>query len=70
MCFFAEADKQTNQKTAAFSPCGWELAECVQAVHRFSHQGEKLASRVPSLEIGERASGLSEPAAGSKKVSP
>ena len=23
MRFFAEADKQTNQKTAPFTPCGW-----------------------------------------------
>lgn len=33
MCFFAEADMQTNQKTAAFTP----LAECAQAVQRFPH---------------------------------
>ena len=42
--FFAQADKQTNQKTAPFSPCGWgntllkALAECVQAVHRFPYE--------------------------------
>ncbi len=41
MRFFAEADKQTNQETAPFTPCGWgstllkALAECIQAVHRF-----------------------------------
>jgi len=45
MLFFAEADKQTNQKTAPFTPCGWgntllnALSECVQAVHRFPYQG-------------------------------
>lgn len=46
MRFFAQADKQTNQKTAPFTPCGWgstllkALSECVQAVHRFPYQGE------------------------------
>ncbi len=43
--FFAQADKQTNQKVAPFTPCGWgstllkALAECVQAVHRFQYEG-------------------------------
>ena len=32
MCFLAEADMQNNQKTAAFTPCRWELVECAQAV--------------------------------------
>ena len=47
MRFFAQADKQTNQKTAAFTPCGWgdtllkALAECVQAVHRFPYEGRE-----------------------------
>ncbi len=41
MRFFAEADKQANQETAPFTPCGWgstllkALAEWIQAVHRF-----------------------------------
>lgn len=45
MRFFAEADKQTNQKTAPFTPCGWgetlleALRECMQAVHRFPYEG-------------------------------
>ncbi len=45
--FFAQADKQTNQKVAPFTPCGWgstllkALAECVQAVHRFQYEGAK-----------------------------
>ena len=45
MRFFAEADKQTNQKAAPFTPCGWgntllkALAECVQAVRRFPYEG-------------------------------
>jgi hypothetical protein len=45
MRFFAEADKQTNQKTAAYTPSGWgstllqALADCVKAVHRFPYEG-------------------------------
>jgi len=45
MRFFAQADKQTNQKTAPFTPSGWgntllkALAECVQAVRRFPYEG-------------------------------
>ncbi len=46
MAFFAQADKQTNQKAAPFTPSGWgetllqALSECVQAIHRFPYQGE------------------------------
>jgi len=46
MKFFAQADKQTNQKTLAFTPCGWggsmlkALSECMQAVRRFPYEGE------------------------------
>ena len=45
--FFAQADKQTNQKVAPCTPCGWGstllkvLAECVQAVQRFQYEGAK-----------------------------
>lgn len=45
MRYFAEADKQTNQKTAPFTPCGWgesllqALSECVRAIHRFPYEG-------------------------------
>lgn len=45
MRFFAEADKQTNQKSAPFTPCGWgesllqALSECVRAIHRFPYEG-------------------------------
>jgi len=41
--FFAEADKQTNQKVLPFTPCGWgvtllgALEECVKAVNRFPY---------------------------------
>ena len=46
MPFFAQADKQTNQKTAAYTPCGWgktlleALRQCIQEVNRFPYQGE------------------------------
>jgi hypothetical protein len=49
MSFFAQADKQTNQKVAPFTPCGWgrslldALAECIKEVHRFPYEGPEAA---------------------------
>ena len=46
MRFYAEADKQTNQKTAPFTPMGWgetllgALVECIRAIKRFPYEGE------------------------------
>ena len=46
MRFFAQADKQTNQQSAPFTPFGWgetlseALRECIKAIHRFPYQGE------------------------------
>ena len=46
MRFFAEADKQTNQKTVPYTPSGWgqtllhALSDCVKAVHRFPYEGD------------------------------
>ncbi len=46
MQFLAQADKQTNQKTAPYTPTGWgsslldALSECVKAVHRFPYEGD------------------------------
>jgi hypothetical protein len=46
MKFFAQADKQTNQKTAPYTPCGWgpstlkALSECIVSIHRFPYQGD------------------------------
>ncbi|HUJ21535.1 MAG TPA: hypothetical protein VLX58_08450 [Bryobacteraceae bacterium] len=43
--FFAQADKQTNQKAAPFTPSGWgrsildALTECIKAIHRFPYEG-------------------------------
>ena len=45
MCFFAQADKQTNQKATAYTPAGWgrtlleALERCVREVNRFPYQG-------------------------------
>ena len=45
MQFFAQADKQTNQQTAPYRPCGWgktmleALSECVRAINRFPYEG-------------------------------
>ena len=45
MLFFAQADKQTNQKTAPFTPFGWgktlleALSECLRALDRFPYEG-------------------------------
>jgi hypothetical protein len=43
--FFAQADKQTNQAVAPYTPTGWgstvyeALARCVKEVGRFPYQG-------------------------------
>jgi hypothetical protein len=45
MKFFAEADKQVNQKTAPYTPNGWgstlllALSDCVKAIRRFPYEG-------------------------------
>ena len=42
--FFAQADKQTNQKVAAYTPSGWgstlleALAACIREINRFPCQ--------------------------------
>ena len=44
MKFFAEADTQTNQKVAPYTPIGWgntllaALAQCMREVERFPYQ--------------------------------
>ena len=43
--FFAQADRQTNQKVAPYTPCGWgsTLAEavgaCAREIRRFRDEG-------------------------------
>jgi len=45
LLFFAQCDKQTNQKTAPYTPSGWgrtlleALERCVREVNRFPYQG-------------------------------
>jgi hypothetical protein len=45
MRFFAEANRQTNQSTAPYTPSGWgstiykALSECTKAIHRFPYEG-------------------------------
>ena len=42
--FFAQADKQINQKTAPYTPCGWggtlleALGACVREINRFPYE--------------------------------
>jgi len=44
LVFFAQADKQTNQKLAPYTPCGWgktllgALQECVREINRFPYE--------------------------------
>ena len=50
MLFFATADKQTNQLTAPFTPCGWgrtsleALSACMESVRRFPYQPDAMSS--------------------------
>ena len=45
--FVARADKQTNQKTMAYTPTGWgsnlldALSRCVREIHRFPYEGDE-----------------------------
>ena len=53
MKFFAQADKQTNQRTAPFTPFGWgsdlltALTECVRSVHLFPYEGPEVEKDEP-----------------------
>jgi hypothetical protein len=46
MRFYAEANLQTNQKTAPYTPNGWgstllqALSDCIQAIQRFPYEGD------------------------------
>jgi len=47
--YFAQADKQTNQKIAPYTPTGWgstmleALSACVREINRFEHQPDHPA---------------------------
>jgi hypothetical protein len=51
MRFYAEADKELNQKTASFMPCGWgdslfsALGGCVKLIQNFPYEGEERGAR-------------------------
>jgi hypothetical protein len=50
----AEADKQTNQSIAPYTPTGWgstlgkALAECVRAINRFAYEGPMEERKPPT----------------------
>ena len=54
MMFFAEADKEVNQKTAPFRPCGWSntllgaLSDCLRNIRRFDYEGPEQSSAAVS----------------------
>lgn len=43
--FFAQANRQTNQSIAPYTPCGWgstlgmAVAECAKEIRRFAYEG-------------------------------
>jgi hypothetical protein len=47
MHFFALADKETNQESAPYTPCGWgetlisALSDCLRELNRFPYQGKR-----------------------------
>jgi len=51
MRFLAQADKQTNQKIAPFTPNGWgsslfeALSECIREIHRFPYESPRQSVR-------------------------
>ena len=53
MRFYAQADKEVNQRTAAFRPFGWgdsllnALSECIRAIRQFPCEAESPAPRAP-----------------------
>ena len=45
MRFFAQANRQTNQSIAPYTPCGWgstlgaAVSECIKEIRRFPYEG-------------------------------
>lgn len=54
MMFFAEVDKEVNQNTAPFRPCGWSntllgaLSDCMRNIRRFEYEGPEQTSAAAS----------------------
>jgi len=50
LLFFAETDRELNQKTAPFRPCGWSrtlhgaLSECMRNIRRFEFEEPEQAA--------------------------
>ena len=48
--FFAQADKQTNQRVAPYTPCGWgstlleAMAACIREINRFPYQADAASA--------------------------
>jgi len=46
MAFFATTDKETNQKSLPFRPCGWgrtllqALSDCTRSIRKFPYEGD------------------------------
>lgn len=53
MCFFALADKQTNQDGTPYTPCGWgetlisALSDCIRELNRFPYQPKRDCAEDP-----------------------
>lgn len=53
MRFYAQADKEVNQRTAPFRPFGWgdsllsALCECMRGIRDFPYEGEAQAPGAP-----------------------
>jgi hypothetical protein len=51
MQFYAQADKEVNQRTAPFRPFGWgdsllnALCECMRGIRQFPYEGESQEPR-------------------------
>ena len=53
MRFYAQADRELNQRTAPFRPFGWgdtlsnALCECMRAIRQFPYEGDEADVRRP-----------------------
>jgi hypothetical protein len=65
--FFAQADKETNQKTAPYKPCGWgrslleALSKCMDEIRRFPYEG---TTRSDAQDTSQRGVAAQNPVTG------
>jgi hypothetical protein len=58
MRFLAQADKQTNQNTAPYTPAGWgpgllkALSECIRSIPRFPYESPLLNENSTAGQLG------------------